>query len=140
MTGRATMKIKVIMTDKAMDRPTMDDRERMLSAAVSDGVEISVDCIKRGPDELDCNTDEAFAAPELVKEAIRAEQDGFDAIVIYCFSDVGLAAVRENVRIPVIGPGETSLSAANMRQRTSLTIISDCAKNAATTQRSFLKI
>ena len=114
MTERATMKIKVIMTDKAMDRPTMDDRERMLSAAVSDGVEISVDCIKRGPDELDCNTDEAFAAPELVKEAIRAEQDGFDAIVIYCFSDVGLDAVRENVRIPVIGPGETSLAAANM--------------------------
>lgn len=108
------MKIKVIMTDKAMDRATMDARERMLSAALPEGVGISVDCIKRGPDELDCNTDEAFAAPELIKEAIRAEKDSFDAIVIYCFSDVGLDAVRENVRIPVIGPGETALSAANM--------------------------
>lgn len=109
-----SMKIKVIMTDKAMDRKTMDDRERMLSAAVSEGVAISVDCIKKGPDELDCNTDEAFAAPELVKESIRAEKEGYDAIVIYCFSDVGIDAVRENVRIPVIGPGETSLSAANL--------------------------
>lgn len=108
------MKIKVIMTDKAMDRATMDDRERMLGAAVSDGVVISVDCIKKGPDELDCSTDEAFAAPELVKESIRAEQEGYDAIVIYCFSDVGLDAVRENVRIPVIGPGETSLLAAGL--------------------------
>ena len=36
------------MTDKAMDRVTMDDRERMLSAALSPGTEISVDCIKRG--------------------------------------------------------------------------------------------
>lgn len=108
------MKIKVIMTDKAMDRATMDDRERMLKAAVSQDVVISVDCIKRGPDELDCNTDEAFAAPELVKESIRAEKEGYDAIVIYCFSDVGIDAVRENVRIPVIGPGETSLSAANL--------------------------
>ena len=80
------MKIKVIMTDKAMDRETMDQREKMLSAAVSKGVSISVDCIKKGPDELDCNTDEAFAAPELVKESIKAEQEGYDAIVIYCFS------------------------------------------------------
>ena len=108
------MKIKVIMTDKAMDRETMDQREKMLSAAVSKGVSISVDCIKKGPDELDCNTDEAFAAPELVKESIKAEQEGYDAIVIYCFSDVGIDAVRENVRIPVIGPGETSLCAASL--------------------------
>lgn len=106
------MRIKVLMTDKAMRRETMDQRERMLSAAVSPGVEISVDCIKRGPDELDCHTDEAFAAPELVKMAIQAEKDGFDAIVIYCFSDVGLDACRENVRIPVIAPGETALAVA----------------------------
>lgn len=107
------MKIKVIMTDKAMRRETMDDRERMLSAALSSGVEISVDCIKKGPDELDCHTDEAFAAPELVKMAIQAEKDGYDAIVIYCFSDVGLDAVRENVRIPVIAPGEVTLAVAH---------------------------
>lgn len=106
------MRIKVLMTDKAMDRETMDDRERMLSAALSPGVQISVDCIKKGPDELDCHTDEVFAAPELVKMAIQAEKDGFDAIVIYCFSDVGLEACRENVRIPVIAPGETALAVA----------------------------
>ena len=55
--GALTMKIKVLMTDKAMQRPVMDDRERMLSAAVSPGTEISVDCIRKGPDELDCHTD-----------------------------------------------------------------------------------
>lgn len=108
------MKIKVIMPDKAMDRSTLDDREVMLSKALSPGVEISVDCIKKGPDELDCNTDEAFAAAELVKDSIKAEKEGYDAIVIYCFSDVGIDAIRENVRIPVIGPGETALSVANM--------------------------
>lgn len=106
------MRIKVLMTDKATSRAAMDDREQMLSAAVSAGTEISVDCIRRGPDELDCHTDEAFAAPELVKLAIQAEREGYDAIVIYCFSDVGLEALRENVRIPVIAPGETALAAA----------------------------
>lgn len=108
------MKIKVIMSDKAMSRETMDARERMLKAALSSDAEVSVDCIKKGPDELDCNTDEAFAAAEMVKESIRAEKEGYDAIVIYCFSDVGIDAIRENVRIPVIGPGETSLAAASM--------------------------
>ncbi len=108
------MKIKVIMSDKAMTRSVMDDREQMLKSALSSDAEISVDCIKKGPDELDCNTDEAFAAAEMVRESIRAEKEGFDAIVIYCFSDVGIDAIRENVRIPVIGPGEVSLAAAHM--------------------------
>lgn len=108
------MKIKVIMSDKAMSRETMDEREEMLSAALSADASVSVDCIRRGPDELDCNTDEAFAAAEMVKESIRAQKEGYDAIVIYCFSDVGIDAIRENVRIPVIGPGEISLAAASM--------------------------
>ena len=79
MTERATMKIKVIMTDKAMDRPTMDDRERMLSAAVSDGVEISVDCIKRGPDELDCNTDEAFEGLGIIGSQTPEDRELYEA-------------------------------------------------------------
>ena len=33
------MKIKVIMSDKAMTRPVMDDRERMLQAALSSDAE-----------------------------------------------------------------------------------------------------
>ena len=47
------MRIKVLMTDKAMRRETMDERERRLVTALSPGTEISVDCIKKGPDELD---------------------------------------------------------------------------------------
>ena len=114
MTLEDVLKIKVIMTDKAMDRETMDQRESMLSCAVSEKTEISVDCIKEGPDELDCNTDEAFASPEMVRRSIQAEKEGYDAIVIYCFSDVAIDAIRENVSIPVVGPGETTLAAAGL--------------------------
>ena len=64
------MKIKVIMSDKAMSRETMDARERMLKAVLSSDAEVSVDCIKKGPDELDCNTDEAFAAVILISNSI----------------------------------------------------------------------
>lgn len=132
------MKIKVIMSDKAMSRETMNDREKMLKAAVSAGTEISVDCIKKGPDELDCNTDEAFAAAEMVKEAIKAEKDGFDAIVIYCFSDVGIDAMRENVKIPVIGPGAVSLAAASMLCNR-ITVLTSESINIPRTYRRLMK-
>lgn len=132
------MKIKVIMTDKAMDRKTMDEREKMLSEAVSKDVEISVDCIKKGPDELDCNTDEMFAGPEMVKESIRAEKEGFDAIVIYCFSDVALDAIRENVKIPVIAPGETTLTVAHLLCNR-FTVITTSSTNIARTYRRLRK-
>ena len=108
------MKIKAIMPDKAMDKDTLNQREVMLAKVLTADVEISVDCIKSGPDELDCSTDEAFAAAEMVKEGVRAEKEGYQAIVIYCFSDIGLEAIRENVSIPVIGPGETALAIAGM--------------------------
>lgn len=132
------MKIKAIMPDKAMDRRTLDEREVMLSKALSSDVEISVDCIKKGPDELDCNTDEAFAAAELVKECIKAEKDGFDAIVIYCFSDVAIDAIRENVSIPVVGPGETTLAVANMLCN-KFTVITTESTNIPRTYRRLMR-
>lgn len=135
---RNVMKIKAIMPDKAMDRETLDLREAMLAKLLSPEVEISVDCIKKGPDELDCNTDEAFAAGEIVRECIKAEKEGFDAIVIYCFSDVGIDAVRENVSIPVIGPGETTLAIANMLFNR-FSVITTESSNIARTYRRLMR-
>ncbi|WP_303857794.1 aspartate/glutamate racemase family protein [Aminicella lysinilytica] len=132
------MRIKVIMTDKAMDRQTMNQRELMLSNALSSETTVSVDCIKHGPDELDCNTDEAFAAAEVVKESLRAEAEGYDAIVIYCFSDVGIDAIRENVSIPVIGPGETTLAVAGMICN-KFVVITTQGRNIPRTYRRLMK-
>ena len=132
------VKIKVIMTDKATDRETMNQREDMLTRAVSPDTVISVDCIKSGPDELDCNTDEAFAAAEMVKESIRAEREGYDAIVIYCFSDVGIDAIRENVSIPVIGPGEATLAIAGLTCN-KFVVITTQSRNIPRTYRRLIK-
>lgn len=132
------MKIKVIMTDKARTRETMDEREAMLSAALSVGVAISVDTIKAGPDELDTCTDEAFAAAEVVRQCIRAERDGFDAAVIYCFSDVGVDAARENISIPVIGPGETALAVAGT-QFSRFAVMTTSPENIPRTHRRLIK-
>jgi allantoin racemase len=41
----------------------------------------------------------------------QAEREGYDAIIMHCCSDPGLAEARRRVRIPVIGPGEATLRA-----------------------------
>lgn len=108
------MRIKVLIPNSGMDRKTLNARETMLSRAVSTETEISVDCIQSGPVSIESVTDEVFAGPLLLQEAIRAEREGYDAFVVYCFSDLAITAIRENVDIPVIGPGECALAAADI--------------------------
>lgn len=51
-------------------------------------------------------------APLYPERCAQAERDGFDAVVIHCCSDPGLAEARAQVRIPIVGPGESMLQAA----------------------------
>jgi len=48
-------------------------------------------------------------ARAFIKNAVRAEQEGYSAIAISHFQDAGLAEVKSVVDIPVLGLGETSL-------------------------------
>lgn len=51
---------------------------------------------------------------EIVDRIIKAEQDGYDAVIIGCFCDPGLREARGVVDIPVIGLSESSMSVAQM--------------------------
>lgn len=128
------IKIKVIIPNSGMDRNTLTAREEMFSHAVSKEIQISVDCIRRGPDAIESHTDEVLAAAEVIKDCIRAEEEGFDGIIIYCFSDLAIDAVRENVSIPVIGPGEVTLTAAGSLSNR-FTVITTTEDNIARTYR-----
>lgn len=101
---------------------------------VSEDTQISVDCIAEGPDSIESNTDESLAASLIIKDAIKAEKEGADALIIYCFSDLAVDAVRENVEIPVIGPGEVTLSAAAMLSNR-FTVVTTTEGNISRTYR-----
>ena len=58
-----------------------------------------------------------LAVPELIKNAIQAEKEGVDGIMIDCMADPGVEVLRESVSIPVLGPGHTSMYAAAMLGR-----------------------
>jgi len=68
--------------------------------------------IETGPASIECALDETIAAPAVVAAIIDAEAEGVDAVVIDCMEDPGLRAARECVRIPVLGPCETSMNLA----------------------------
>lgn len=121
------MRLKVIIPNAGMDRATLDDRQVMLSRFARPDTEISVDCIDAGPESIESAYDEVLAAPEVLDGALRAQVDGYDALIVYCFSDPAVDAARELLSIPVIGPGEASImSAAHLAHRFSiLTVLDD---------------
>jgi allantoin racemase len=77
-------------------------------------LEIEVESLDYGPASIESHYDEMLAAPFVVKKVIEAEKRGFDAVVINCFLNPGMHAARENVNIPVIGPGEATIHMALM--------------------------
>jgi allantoin racemase len=67
-----------------------------------------------GPGAVESAYDEVLAAAVIVQMVRDAESDGFDAVVIACFSDPGLEAAREIAYIPIIGIGEAAHHMAAM--------------------------
>jgi len=70
--------------------------------------EISISNIEKGPVSIESVYDETYASPFVVDAAKNAEEEGYDGIIIYCFSNPALYAVREAIKIPVIGIGEAA--------------------------------
>jgi len=76
--------------------------------------EIVVRNIKYGPPAIECFYDKVTAAPYVIKEVDKAQEEGYNSIIINCFDDPGLEASREISSIPVLGIGETSITFALM--------------------------
>lgn len=106
------MKIMVINPN------TSESMTRSIEAALMPlkraDTELTVVCAEHGPETIECAYDEAIAVPHVLKKVRQANDQGFDACVLACFSDPGLVAAREISDIPVIGIEESSLHLAAM--------------------------
>lgn len=68
----------------------------------------------------------SLAVPALIKNAVKAEKEGVDGIMVNCMADPGVGEMRESVSIPVLGPGHTSMHvAALLGRRFSLLVTSE---------------
>ena len=76
--------------------------------------ELTVVCPEKGPETIESAYDEAYAIPPTLDLVEKANQEGYDAIILACFSDPGLEAAKEISNIPVIGIEEATLHMAAM--------------------------
>ena len=67
-----------------------------------------------GPASIQGEEDGLAALPGLIEEVKKGQKEGFDAIIIACFDDTGLAELRALIDIPIIGIGEAAFHAAMM--------------------------
>jgi len=105
------IKIKLIIpTSKSPESQFM----RELKKIVNKGTDIDVTSFKDGPESIKSGYDIAMVSPFIIREAVEAEKEGFNAIIISSFVDPALRSAREVCNIPVIGLGETSMLIACM--------------------------
>ena len=78
-------------------------REELMPLKRSD-TELTVTCPDKGPETIESAYDEAFATPPTLGLVKKANLEGYDAVVLACFSDPGLHAAREISRYRRIEP------------------------------------
>ena len=94
-------------------------REKILRSLVSPGTRIDIFGLEKDPAKSHLGTiqsayDGALATPEDLECAIAAEQAGYQAVIIPCGGDPGVAPLREVVHVPVIPPGAAARHACSI--------------------------
>ncbi len=106
------MKIMIINPNTS---ESMTDHLRVeLNQIKRSDTELTVVCPDRGPETIESAYDEAYAIPPTLELVKKANQEGYDAVILACFSDPGLEAAKEVSEIPVIGIEESTLHVAAM--------------------------
>lgn len=106
------MKILIINPDYGMTQEEMALRCRILEEYTAPDTQLAMVCPQSSGVELNSALDVVLAAPEIVQLATDGQNAGFDAVVLYCFSDPVIDACREALHIPVIGGAQASCLAA----------------------------
>lgn len=106
------MKILIINPDYGMTQEEIALRCRILEEYTAPDTQLAMVCPQNSGVELNSALDVVLAAPEIVQLAADGQNAGFDAVVLYCFSDPVIDACREALRIPVIGGAQAPCLAA----------------------------
>jgi len=113
--------MKVLVISPVARRPEEHLPLGGLATAARPGTSLEKVYLDHGPASVEGELDRALATPGVVIRACEAEQQGFDAVMIYCVADPGLQEARQAVHIPVVGAGQAGmLVGALLGQRFSL--------------------
>ena len=106
------MKIMVINPNSSQHMTRhLDD---VLQPIKDPGTELYVCCPENGPLAIESAYDEGMCMPGVLKLVKQAEEEGYDAVILACFSDPGLDQAREIVDILVCGIQEIAVHVTAM--------------------------
>ncbi len=63
---------------------------------------------------VNSSSEASIVLKEFLEVAIRAERKKYDAIISYCYMDVGVDTVNVGLKTPIVGPPESSALFASM--------------------------
>ena len=89
-----------------------DKMRRVVEEIKRPDTDVTVICPDRGPITIDASYDEAYAIPPTLELVKKAQDEGYDAILLGCFCDAGVEAAREISEIPVIAMEESTYAVA----------------------------
>jgi allantoin racemase len=90
-----------------LGRHELERRRGILQEWASAGVAVEVTDAPGGPHSIESHAEEALCVGPMLR-ALGARAASPDAVIIGCFGDPGLAAVREVMDCPVVGPFESA--------------------------------
>lgn len=91
-----------------------DDIKSILQEASRPSTNVDVTALDRGPHHVEYHYYESLVLPDVLHTTKQAENDGYDAVVIGCFYDLGIDEAREvSESMPVVGPAEATTHLAS---------------------------
>ena len=109
------MKSVLVIVPFPMTPENRSQREEQLNAVkLGPDISFTFESVKLAPQNYVSASDMALAEIGVLEAGLEAEKRGFDAVCIDTMSDSGVAALRSELTIPVIGPGRASLLMAMM--------------------------
>ena len=104
--------MKILVINPNTTTSMTDKIAKAARAVARPDTEIVAPSSQDGPASIQGFLDVATCVPGLLNEVVQHKE--IDAIVIACFDDTGLDAVRSLVSVPVLGIGEAAYHAASM--------------------------
>ena len=102
--------------------------EEYLRKFARKGTSIRVLSLREGPASLETFESMVQVCPSII-ELVKKHETEYDAIMVNCFGDPCVNAIREIVEVPVVGPGETSMLVASLLGHR-LSVVSPTRKTA----------
>ncbi len=108
------MRIKYIIPFPFDEEGIANRAEQIPKELLGPDTEVECVAVRNSATLVDCHYEALVFDMYIVEAGLRAEEEGYDAVVMDTVSDSGLYALRSRLSIPVIGPGLVSYAVAIM--------------------------